>query len=46
METLFQNNDDFRCIATRCDKTASPFLGVIHLAAIWLWIRKNMSALS
>lgn len=38
VERLFQKLKHFRRIATRYDKTASAFLGFIHLAAICLWI--------
>ena len=39
VERLFNKLKHWRRIATRYDKTASAFLGFIHLAAIIIWIK-------
>lgn len=38
IENFFQKLKQFRGIATRYDKTASAFLGAIHLAATVIWL--------
>lgn len=39
IENLFQKLKQYRAIATRYDKTASAFLGGIHLAAAIIWLK-------
>ena len=38
IENLFARLKQYRCIATRYDKTAAAFLGGIHLAAAVIWL--------
>lgn len=38
IENFFARIKQFRAIATRYDKTASNFLGAIHLAASFVWL--------
>ncbi|WP_210606194.1 transposase [Comamonas kerstersii] len=38
IENFFARLKQYRCIATRYDKTADAFLGGIHLAAIAIWL--------
>jgi transposase len=38
IENFFAKLKQFRGIATRYDKTASAFLGAIHLAASVIWL--------
>ena len=38
IENLFEKLKQYRAIATRYDKTASSFLGAIHLAASVIWL--------
>ncbi len=38
VERFFNKLKHFRRVATRYDKTASAFLGFVHLAAICLWL--------
>ena len=38
IENLFQKLKQYRAIATRYDKTATAFLGGIHLAAAVIWL--------
>ena len=38
IENFFARLKQYRCIATRYDKTAEAFLGGIHLAASVIWI--------
>jgi len=38
IENFFEKLKQYRAIATRYDKTATTFLGAIHLAAAVLWI--------
>jgi putative transposase len=39
VERLFNKLKNFRRIATRYDKTASAFMGFIHLASILIWLK-------
>lgn len=39
IECLFNRLKQFRRIATRYDKTATSFLGFVHLAAALIWLR-------
>jgi transposase len=39
IECLFNKLKQFRRIATRYDKTATSFLGFVHLAAALIWLR-------
>ena len=39
IENFFQKLKQYRAIATRYDKTASAFLGGIHLAAFLIWLK-------
>lgn len=38
VENFFARLKQYRCIATRYDKTACAFLGAIHLAAAIVWL--------
>jgi len=38
IENFFARLKQYRCIATRYDKTAYNFLGAIHLAAAVVWL--------
>lgn len=38
IENFFARLKQYRCIATRYDKTAAAFLGAIHLAAAVTWL--------
>jgi transposase len=38
IERFFQKLKQYRCIATRYDKTAACFLGGIYLASIVIWL--------
>ena len=38
IENFFAKLKQFRCIATRYDKTARNFLAAIHLAASLIWL--------
>ncbi len=38
IENFFAKLKQYRAIATRYDKTASSFLGAIHLAAAMIWM--------
>ena len=38
IENFFARLKQYRCIATRYDKTARNFLGAIHLAASIVWL--------
>lgn len=38
IENFFARLKQYRCIATRYDKTACSFLGAIHLAAAVVWL--------
>jgi transposase len=38
IENFFAKLKLFRCIATRCDKTARNFLAAIHLADSVIWL--------
>lgn len=38
IENLFEKLKHYRAIATRYDKTATAFLGAIHLAASVIWL--------
>ena len=38
IENFFARLKQYRCIATRYDKTACAFLGAIHLAAAVVWL--------
>jgi len=38
IENFFARLKQYRCIATRYDKTARNFLGAIHLAAATVWL--------
>lgn len=38
IENFFARLKQFRAIATRYDKTARNFLGVVHLAATAIWL--------
>jgi transposase len=38
VEVFFHNLKRFRGIATRYEKTARNFLGLIQVACIWLWL--------
>lgn len=38
IENFFAKLKQYRCIATRYDKTARNFLGAIHLAAAIVWL--------
>lgn len=38
IENFFARLKQYRCIATRYDKTARNFLGAIHLAAAVVWL--------
>jgi transposase len=38
IENFFAKLKQYRCIATRYDKTARNFLGAIHLAAAVVWL--------
>ena len=38
IENFFARLKQYRCIATRYDKTACAFLGAIHLAATVVWL--------
>lgn len=38
IENLFEKLKQYRAIATRYDKTATAFLGAIHLAASVVWL--------
>ncbi len=38
IENLFEKLKRYRAIATRYDKTATAFLGAIHLAASVIWL--------
>ena len=38
IENFFAKLKQFRCIATRYDKTARNFLGAIHFAAAVVWL--------
>ncbi|MEG1280089.1 MAG: IS5 family transposase [Comamonas sp.] len=38
IENFFARLKQYRCIATRYDKTAAAFLGGIHLAATVIWL--------
>ena len=38
IENFFARLKQYRAIATRYDKTASNFLGAIHLAAAMVWL--------
>jgi len=38
IENFFEKLKHYRAIATRYDKTASAFLGAIHLAASLIWL--------
>lgn len=38
IENCFAKLKQYRAIATRYDKTASNFLGAIHLAAVVIWM--------
>lgn len=39
IENFFQKLKQYRAIATRYDKTASAFLGAIHLVASIIWLK-------
>ena len=38
IENFFARLKQYRCIATRYDKTARNFLGAVHLAAAVIWL--------
>jgi transposase len=38
VELFFHNLKRFRGVATRYDKTARNYLGLVHLACAWLWL--------
>jgi transposase len=38
IENFFARLKQYRCIATRYDKTAAAFLGAVHLAAAVVWL--------
>ena len=38
IENFFAKLKQFRCIATRYDKTARNFLGAVHFAAAVVWL--------
>lgn len=38
IENFFAGLKQYRCIATRYDKTARNFLGAVHLAAAVVWL--------
>jgi transposase len=38
IENFFAKLKQYRCIATRYDKTAPTFLGALHLAASLIWL--------
>lgn len=38
IENFFARLKQYRCIATRYDKTARNFLGAVHLAAAVVWL--------
>jgi transposase len=38
IENFFAKLKQYRCIATRYDKTSSNFLGAVHLAAAMIWL--------
>ena len=39
VERLWARLKEWRAVATRYEKTARSFLGVLHLAAAWDWIK-------
>ena len=39
VERLWARLKEWRAVATRYEKTARSFLGVLHLAATWDWIK-------
>ena len=39
IENFFEKLKHYRAIATRYDKTATAFLGAIHLAAAIIWLK-------
>ena len=39
IENFFQKLKQYRAIATRYDKTASAFLGAIHLVTSVIWLK-------
>ena len=41
IENFFARLKQYRCIATRYDKTARNFLGAIHLAAAVVWLNDD-----
>ncbi len=42
-EGFFNKIEQFRCIATRFDKTAENFLAAVKLVSIRIWLRGNES---
>lgn len=38
VEVFFHNLKRFRAIATRYEKTAQNYLGLVQLACVWLWL--------
>jgi transposase len=38
VELFVHNLKRFRVIATRYDKTAQNYLGLVQLACVWLWL--------
>lgn len=38
IENFFARLKQFRCIATRFDKTARNFLGAVHLVGAFIWL--------
>ena len=40
VERLWARLKEWRAVATRCEKTARSFLGVLHLAAAFDWLRR------
>jgi len=38
IENFFAGLKQYRCIATRYDKTARNFLGAVHLATAVVWL--------
>ena len=39
VERFFRRLKQFRRLATRCDKTAGSFLGMLHFVSALLWLR-------
>ncbi len=38
VECFFHNLKRFRAVATRYEKTATDYLGLVQLACAWLWL--------